>query len=67
MNEKVFIGIGSNIEPRLSYLNKAIERIGKNHEIMAIADFVETEPWGFEASTFFLNTVIEIKTTASLR
>ena len=67
MNEKVFIGIGSNIEPRLSYLNKAIERIGKNHEIMAIADFVETEPWGFEASTFFLNTVIEIKTTASPR
>lgn len=67
MNEKVFIGLGSNIEPRLTYLNKAIERIEKNHEIVSIADFVETEPWGFEAATLFLNTVIEIKTNANPR
>ena len=63
----VFIGLGSNIEPRSEYINRAIQRISEKHILEAQADFIETEPWGFEADTNFLNTVILISTTFNPR
>lgn len=66
-NKNVFIGLGSNIEPRVDYINKAIELLGEKHHVRSIADFIETEPWGFEADTDFLNTVLELETNATPR
>lgn len=65
MNEThrgVFIGLGSNIEPRQDYINRAIAAVSEKHEVIRVAACIETEPYGFEAETKFLNTVIEIST-----
>ena len=61
-HQPVFIGLGSNIEPRQDYINQSIASIAKKHQVLQVANCIETEPWGFEAETLFLNTVIEIAT-----
>jgi 2-amino-4-hydroxy-6-hydroxymethyldihydropteridine diphosphokinase len=66
-HQPVFIGLGSNIEPRQDYIHQAIASIGEKHQVVQVADCIETEPWGFEAACLFLNTVIEIATTYSPR
>lgn len=58
----IFIGLGSNIEPRQDYINRAIAAVSEKHEVIRVAACIETEPYGFEAETKFLNTVIEIFT-----
>lgn len=64
IQKKVFLLTGSNIEPRAKYLDladKAIEEyIGK---IVARSSIYESEPWGFEAETAFLNQVLVVITT----
>ena len=61
---KVLLGLGSNIEPRYTYLTKAMEMIeniiGKIEKSSSV---FETEPVGMSADTnFFLNNVVEIRT-----
>ena len=59
----VFIGIGSNLGDRNDNLLRATgyisERAGK---IISESGIYETEPWGFNADTAFLNMVVEITT-----
>jgi 2-amino-4-hydroxy-6-hydroxymethyldihydropteridine diphosphokinase len=65
--ERVFIALGSNIEPRLEYIQKAIAEIQAKAELVRASNIIETEPMGFEAETNFLNAVIEIKTELTPR
>jgi 2-amino-4-hydroxy-6-hydroxymethyldihydropteridine diphosphokinase len=65
--ERVFIGLGSNIEPRLEFIQKAIAEIQTRAELVRTSSIIETEPMGFEAETNFLNAVIEIKTELTPR
>jgi 2-amino-4-hydroxy-6-hydroxymethyldihydropteridine diphosphokinase len=65
--ERVFIALGSNIEPRLEYIQKAITEIQTKAELVRTSSVIETEPMGFEAETNFLNAVIEIKTELTPR
>lgn len=67
MNKHIYIGLGSNIEPREDYIKQAIEKIAVKNTIVACADLLESEPMGFEADTNFINTVIEIETEMSPR
>jgi len=55
--------LGSNIDPRLLFLQEAehkiAERLGK---ILQLSRVYESEPWGFEASQSFLNRALIIET-----
>jgi 2-amino-4-hydroxy-6-hydroxymethyldihydropteridine diphosphokinase len=63
MPYKATLSLGSNIEPRLEYLQIAVKQIkAKCGDVQAISDVFETEPWGFESSTPFLNCVLLLNT-----
>jgi 2-amino-4-hydroxy-6-hydroxymethyldihydropteridine diphosphokinase len=57
-----FLSIGSNIDDRLLYLNRAIqcihEKIGR---VILQSNIYETEAWGYDGSNF-LNMVIKAET-----
>lgn len=65
MMNRAFIGLGSNIEPRQKYLEKALELIVNNEQIKLIAksSIYETRPVGYIDQNDFLNMVIEVETT----
>jgi len=65
--ERVFIALGSNIEPRKDFMDKAIAAIQTFGELVNASSIIETEPFGFESETNFLNAVIEINTDLSPR
>lgn len=65
--ERVFIALGSNIEPRKDFIDIAIASIQTFGELINTSSIIETEPFGFESETNFLNAVIEIKTDLSPR
>ena len=61
--KELFLLTGSNIEPRLDYLEKAelhiAERIGS---IVKSSSIFESEPWGFTDGDAFLNKVLLVET-----
>src|SRR5699024_5401448 len=66
MNE-AFIGLGSNIEPRSEYLDRAIKLL-ENHEEVKIVNrssIYETEPVDYTKQDKFLNMVIAVETSLS--
>ncbi len=60
----VYIGFGSNIDDRLSYIQNAIHALSEVEGIILqkISSLYETEPVGYEAQAKFLNGVVAIKT-----
>jgi len=59
---RAFIGLGSNIEPRLDYLRSAIKALSELGEIVSISGIYETAPVGGVQQHDFLNAVAELKT-----
>jgi len=61
----VYIGLGSNIEPRKQYLEDAIKKLRENEQIKVekTSSIYETAPVGYTDQDPFLNMVIEIKTS----
>lgn len=59
-----YIGIGSNISPRESYLQGAIEALDSHPAITVSAQssIYETEPVGYTDQSSFLNMVIKVET-----
>lgn len=61
--KNTYLLLGSNIEPRISFLKKAEQeiqqRIGK---LIKTSGIYETAPWGFEDATSFLNKVLLVST-----
>ncbi|MFA5321430.1 MAG: 2-amino-4-hydroxy-6-hydroxymethyldihydropteridine diphosphokinase [Smithella sp.] len=62
-----YIGIGSNLGNSLKNCQDAIEKISltKGIDLKADSSFYKTEPVGIEAQDYFINAVVEIKTTLS--
>ena len=64
----VYLGLGSNVGNRQQYIQRAVtlisERIGT---ILRQSSLIETEPWGFQSQTRFLNGVILCSTTLTPR
>ena len=58
----VFIGLGSNIEPRLERLQLAVNALRSVGEIKRVSSVYETVPVGGVSQPDFLNAVIELKT-----
>lgn len=62
--ESVFILIGSNLGERELLVNQACRMMGEScGELVAKSRLYESEPWGFKAEHWFLNQVVEVKTT----
>jgi len=63
----VYVSLGANIGDREEFLSKAIRELKKIPEIDLIrfSDIYETSPWGNEEQNFFLNQIIELKTSLS--
>lgn len=59
-----YIALGSNIEPRFSYLKQAIEELDEVESINVLSksDIYETVPVGYTEQANFLNMVIEVET-----
>ena len=65
-SELVFVLLGSNLGERQLLVNQACEMIGERcGKIVAKSRVYESEPWGFKAEHWFLNQVVEIKTSLS--
>lgn len=62
---KVYLGLGSNIEPRLDFLQEAVEKIANTEEIKIIkkSSIYQTKPYGYLEQEDFLNAVILIETS----
>ena len=63
----VFIGLGSNLEDRLSQINKALELLSFEDflSFRSISSFYETEPVGVEPQPVYLNAVAEFSCSVS--
>jgi len=62
-----YLGLGSNIGDRISYLKKAINLISKlpKTKITKVSSLYETEPYGRKNQPWFVNLTIEILTELS--
>lgn len=61
-----FILLGSNLGDRLKYLHEAIRLLNDSgSRVVAGSSVYETEPWGFISDDYFLNMVIELRTSLS--
>jgi 2-amino-4-hydroxy-6-hydroxymethyldihydropteridine diphosphokinase len=63
-----FIALGTNIGDRLANINKAIESLSPEVNIIDrsnISNIYETPPWGYLEQPAFLNQVVEVRTSLS--
>ena len=59
-----YLGLGSNMGDRESYLDMAIDELNKDRytKVTKVSDFIETEPYGGVEQDDFLNGCLEIET-----
>lgn len=62
---KVYIGMGTNIEPRKAHIDQAINQLRDQPEIKVtkISSIYETDPVGYLEQEDFLNLVLELETS----
>lgn len=65
----VYLSLGSNKGDRIGYVQQATSLIGAldNVNIIRTSAFYETEPWNMASETWFVDAVVEIKTSLSPR
>lgn len=64
---KVYLSIGSNMGDREGYLDFAIDSLNalSDTRVLAVSDYIETEPYGEVEQDKFLNGALEIETLQS--
>ena len=62
---KVYLGLGSNVDDRELFINSAIEQIDDNNkcDIIEVSSFYETRPYGITDQGNFVNAVCLISTS----
>ena len=63
----VYLSLGSNFGDRIGYVQQATSLLGETEGITIVrtSAFYETEPWAMNTKNWFVNAVLEIKTTHS--
>lgn len=62
----VYLGLGSNLGDKRSYLEQALVRItDRVGDLLALSRFYETSPWGYQSDGIYLNAVVKIETALS--
>ena len=61
----VYLSLGSNKGDRIGYVQQATSLLGATEGINIIrtSAFYETEPWNMVSDTWFVNAIVEIKTS----
>lgn len=61
----VYLSLGSNKDDRIGYIQQASRQLGalEGCEIIRTSAFYETEPWSMNSENWFVNAVVELKTT----
>ncbi len=61
----VYLSLGSNKDDRIGYIQQASRLLGGTDgcEIIRTSAFYETEPWNMESEAWFVNAVVELKTS----
>ena len=61
----VYLSLGSNFGDRIGYVQQAASLLGAHDAISIIrtSAFYETEPWGMNTKNWFVNAVLEVKTS----
>jgi 2-amino-4-hydroxy-6-hydroxymethyldihydropteridine diphosphokinase len=62
----VYIGVGTNIEPRLERMQEAIHALEEFGTIQKQSSIYETTPYGFTEQPNFLNAVVSLDSDLSL-
>ena len=64
MNElhEVYLSMGSNMGNRMEYLRFGISELKKELKLLAISSIYETESWGYDDDSPYLNLVARFKT-----
>jgi len=62
MQNILILSLGSNIEPRISYLNSAVKLLNEHFEFSKVSSVYLTEPVGCIEKKNFLNICAEYKT-----
>jgi 2-amino-4-hydroxy-6-hydroxymethyldihydropteridine diphosphokinase len=59
----IYLGLGSNIDDKLYFINSAVKEISKLKEtkVLRSSSIYRTEPWGIKSQEEYLNSVIEIE------
>lgn len=62
-----YLSLGSNKGDRIGYVQQATSLLGAidGINIIRTSAFYETEPWNMNSETWFVNAIVEIKTTFS--
>ena len=65
---RVYFGLGSNIENRFEYLNNACKMLEENYPIKIVkkSSIYEADTWGDVEQPDFLNMCIEVETTLGM-
>lgn len=65
----VYLGLGSNKGDRVGFVQQATSLLGAidNIKIIRTSSLYETQPWLEKETTWFVNAVVEIKTTLTPR
>lgn len=63
----VYLSLGSNKGDRIGYVQQATSLLGavEGISIIRTSAFYETEPWNMNSETWFVNAVVELKTSLS--
>lgn len=68
MENRSYIGLGSNINDRLKNIEKAIELLNESDcNVVKISSIYETKPYGYTEQNNFLNCVVKILTPLDLQ
>lgn len=61
---RAYIALGSNMGDRKGYLDLGVKRLSENRDcqVIKVADYLETEPYGGVEQDPFLNSVLELRT-----
>ena len=61
----VYLSLGSNKDDRIGYIQQANLQLGAidDVEIIRTSAFYESEPWNMKSDNWFVNAVVELKTT----
>lgn len=57
----IYLGLGSNIEPRRAHLAAAVDRLRIAFSGLRASAVYETEPWGYTDQAAFLNMAVQIQ------
>ncbi|MUK88047.1 2-amino-4-hydroxy-6-hydroxymethyldihydropteridine diphosphokinase [Ornithinibacillus sp. L9] len=65
MDNKAYLALGTNIEPRYEHLKHSLEILGNHKSIKVIkkSSIYQTAPVGYTDQNDFLNMVVQIETT----